>query len=249
MKRRTRARRDNEREAAALKNKRCVWTEEEDNILLAMARKKKSWGVISEALEDIALSPESQKTPKQCRERWHNKVSPNIVSAPWSEEEKEIFFQIHKEIGAKWSEIAVDLPGRTDNSIKNFFFCSLRKVARRLKKGIVSEDMIASPNEVAQTLYLLEHIAQNYFDPEDGMNGQYIPDKYVIELLKKDAITKEKIMNYIKDYKAAANLANINTTIKLDRVSNTEDSQVRIPPLPIAEPYVKAGMYSLSWPF
>lgn len=56
---------------------------------------------------------------KQCRERWHNHLNPQIRKDPWDEKEEWLLFLSHKIYGNKWSIIAKNINGRTDNSIKN----------------------------------------------------------------------------------------------------------------------------------
>lgn len=52
------------------------------------------------------------RSGKQCRERWHNHLDPNINKDYWSEKEENILFMKHIEYGNKWSDIAKFLPGR-----------------------------------------------------------------------------------------------------------------------------------------
>ena len=43
-------------------------------------------------------------------------------------------FEAHKQFGNKWKLIAEKLPGRTDNSIKNHFYSTIRRSLRRIGK-------------------------------------------------------------------------------------------------------------------
>lgn len=45
-------------------------------------------------------------TGKQCRERWHNQLDPNIKKEGWSEEEDRVLLQSHLELGNHWVEIS-----------------------------------------------------------------------------------------------------------------------------------------------
>lgn len=83
----------------------------------------KTWSLIASQLPG--------RTGKQCRERWLNQLKPGINREPWTEEEQRILYEAHGRLGNKWVQIADLLPGRTDNTVKNFFNSAQRKAQRR----------------------------------------------------------------------------------------------------------------------
>lgn len=66
--------------------------------------------------------------------RWQNHLNPRVDKTPWSVEEKRIFEEAHRQYGNSWAKIARLLPGRTDNSIKNYWN-SLKRRQRTLENG------------------------------------------------------------------------------------------------------------------
>ena len=115
------------------KEKRRPWTLREDESMKTLVEENgtKQWTLIAERLN--AYFPNAVRTGKQCRERWHNHLNPGINKEGWTIEEEILLFTSHSKIGNKWAEISNFLPGRTDNSIKNHFYSTLRKQYRTLK--------------------------------------------------------------------------------------------------------------------
>jgi hypothetical protein len=105
------------------------WTGEEDRIIIEWVNQNgaKNWGALAEKLPG--------RISKQCRERWHNHLCPNVNKMEWTPEEDAILIEHQKLWGNKWSKIAALLPGRTDNSVKNRWNSSLKRRLERISSG------------------------------------------------------------------------------------------------------------------
>ncbi|KAL7593227.1 hypothetical protein Lser_V15G31620 [Lactuca serriola] len=139
--------------------KRGPWAQEEDDLLIDYINKNGhgSWRSLPKLAGLLRCG-------KSCRLRWTNYLRPDIKRGPFTLEEEKLVIQLHAILGNRWrfyiflvnvtslkaqgtvhqtlassslfrwAAIAAQLPGRTDNEIKNLWNTHLRK--RLMSTGI-----------------------------------------------------------------------------------------------------------------
>ncbi|TKY57098.1 Transcription factor GAMYB [Spatholobus suberectus] len=105
--------------------KKGPWTAEEDAILAAYVTNNGvgNWNVVR---KHTGLA----RCGKSCRLRWTNHLRPDLKRGAFTTEEQRKIIELHALMGNKWARMAQELPGRTDNEIKNFWNTRLKKRKR-----------------------------------------------------------------------------------------------------------------------
>ncbi|CAN6346736.1 unnamed protein product [Urochloa humidicola] len=106
-----------------------AWTKEEDERLVAYIRAhgEGCWRSLPKAAGLLRCG-------KSCRLRWMNYLRPDLKRGNFTDEEDELIIRLHGILGNKWSLIAGQLPGRTDNEIKNYWNTHIKR--KLLSRGI-----------------------------------------------------------------------------------------------------------------
>ena len=114
----------------------------------------REWTLLSRKLSEIYGI--TGRTGKQCRERWINHIDPQVSQSDIIEDEEELLFAAYKKHGTKWAEIAKEMPGRTDNIVKNHFYSIIRKQFRRIRKAAKIKINFAEDLTIQHLLNLLK---------------------------------------------------------------------------------------------
>ena len=107
---------DGEENTGARKKQRKEWTMGEDVLLIVAVhqydeKKDILWRMLSKCVPG--------RTSRQCYNRWHQVLNPELKHGPWSDKEDALLFDLQKKHGSYWIKISSLIPGRSSKHVCN----------------------------------------------------------------------------------------------------------------------------------
>ena len=177
------------------------WDDEEDKILDEWVKKHgpQKWTKCAELIKE--------RTGKQCREHWNNKLKSNLTKGNWTSEEDLLIMRFYVKYKS-WKKIIPIFEDRAENSIKNRFFSQLRKIAVNKQDPENKEYGIKIKlNRLTQFIDEAYREAEDrYFNENKNMTKEDF-EEYISKIeqeLNNKEIKKKNIIKYI-DLKSIKN--------------------------------------------
>ncbi|KAG6100428.1 hypothetical protein E4U14_007032 [Claviceps sp. LM454 group G7] len=117
------------------------WSPDEDRLLKARVLEEGAhdWGAVSQHV--------GTRSAKQCRERWHQNLNPDLNLSPITEDEGRVIIDWIRQRGTQWAALARHLGNRSDNAVKNWYHSHQNQINRHKSATDLQDDahQVSSP--------------------------------------------------------------------------------------------------------
>ena len=122
--------------------KKVKFTDSEDRQLIALVGnngENANWDLIAFAL--------GNRTPRQCKDRFHAYLAPGLNKGEWTAQEDKLLLDLVEKFGQKWKTLAPSFNGRPEVSLKNRYRLLQRRINKqeRLAKAAAAKQEAAAP--------------------------------------------------------------------------------------------------------
>ncbi|KAG5940669.1 hypothetical protein E4U59_002293 [Claviceps monticola] len=116
------------------------WSSREDSLLMSKVLDEgaRDWVEVSSFV--------GSRSAKQCRERWHQVLDPQLNHDPITRYEGDFILKWVARKGQQWAKIARQLKGRSDNAVKNWYN-GVQKKSKRRESALELQRQNASQRE------------------------------------------------------------------------------------------------------
>jgi Myb-like DNA-binding protein FlbD len=140
-------------------HRRGPWSQHEDQWLVNLVTRNgpHNWVRISQEI--------GSRSPKQCRERYHQNLKPSLNHDPITAEEGELIEKMVAEMGKRWAEIARRLKGRSDNAVKNWWNGGQNRRKRNPERPDQSSREHMDPSQSGYSYSSARHSLSHHDEP------------------------------------------------------------------------------------
>ena len=80
-----------------------------------------------------------------------NHLDPELKKGEWTDDEEAILIAMHEHHGNRWANISKQLPGRSDNDVKNHWYSTIQRKFQQHGKDVSSFHRVRSAFVVINT--------------------------------------------------------------------------------------------------
>lgn len=102
------------------------WTPQEDESIIQSCQVGLTWPEIASQLPG--------RLPEHIRNRFLNEIDPSLNKTPFTDAERRKVYELQARYGNKWTQIANEMPGRSEMMVKNCWFNARISHRRKLQR-------------------------------------------------------------------------------------------------------------------